>query len=168
MAHGATRAGRPCYECRVEGHLCYLGTEEGLPGRNCLWLISWGHRAGAPAMNNVEVVLQAEISKAKSLGWQDLKRKGYLGWVRLLEEVWTVVPENGVWFLPLLFNCAAIMTKFWSLPEPLSHCLSDEVPDKKETVRSGWDQAPAQSWSTEGLGRSWGCGPHCPGHESGV
>lgn len=167
MAHGATREGRPCYECRVEGHLCYLGTEEVLPSRDCLWLISWGHRAGVPEMNNVEVVLQEEISKAKSLGWQDLERKGYIGWVHLLEEVWAVVPENGVWFLPL-FNCAAIMTMFWNLPELLSQCLSDEVLDKKEALGSGWDQAPAQCWSMEGLGRSWGCGHDCPGHESGV
>lgn len=76
------------------------------------------------------------VSKKKDLRWQDLERKVYVDWVGLLEKVWTVVPENSVRFLPFLFNCVAIMSKFWSLAEPLYPCLSNIVPNKMENLRS--------------------------------
>lgn len=94
------------------------------------------------------------ISKKKDLRWQDLDRKVYVDWVGPLEKVWTVVPEISVRFLPLLFNCAAIMNKFWSLAEPLYPCLSNIVPNKRENLRSSWEQAPPPHWSMEGLRKS--------------
>lgn len=56
--------------------------------------------------------------------------------VSLLEEVWTVVPENKVLFLPLLFHCAVFVGKVLSPSEPLSHCLSNEVPSKRGNLKS--------------------------------
>lgn len=60
------------------------------------------------------------ISEAKGLGRQDLKNGSLHRLGPASQEVWTVVSENVV-FLPLLFNCAAILSKFWSFSEPPSH-----------------------------------------------